>query len=921
MPDWREAVRARLAGAPLEPGRAREMVEEIANHLEDRHAELLASGMPAAVAEEVVRAELEPGGALGARLAEVAPAAGRPAPVTGAGAANGEALAGLCNDLRYAVRALRDNRGFTLITLLSLALGIGANSAIFHLLESLHLRELPVGAPEELALVRFRNWAGGGGSFGAHPDLSHPLWERLRERQQAFSEMLAWGDRDFDSATGGEARKVRALMVSGDFLRVLRVVPVLGRTFTAAEDVRGCFDPGALLSHGYWQRELGGDPAAVGRRLTLDGHAVTVIGVTPPSFFGMEVGRAFDLLLPLCLDARLRGPRTGLDAPGSWWLSAVGRLRPGWTIAGASAHFEALSPALVEETMPPYYRGRELERHRTYRLNAYPAATGISALRARYSTPLYLLLGIAGLVLLIACTNLTNFLLARAGAREREVAVRLALGASRGRLIRQLMTESLLLAALGAALGLLLARGLAQFLLTFLSSRNDRVVVPLTPDWRVLAFTVGLAALTCLLFGLAPALRASGADVGLVLKAAAGRTSTAGRARFGLRRMLVALQVGLSFVLLFGALLFARSLRNLVTTDPGFRDRGVMIVRVDIRPLNLAPEGRAPFTRELLARIRSTPGVTEAAISDIVPISGNGWTGLVRLPGSNQGPAFRSQFNAIGPRFLATMGIELVAGRDLGDGDGVGAPRVAIVNEQLTRKLGPAAGRVGGRFLAATGPKDDHLYEIVGIVRGSKYTTLREGFEPTAFLALAQKSDQGPRIAMLVHGAISAASLTGAVKATITGYAPAAIIELDGIERLLRQSTLTERLMATLAGFFGLLAALLAAVGLYGVISYGVVSRSRELGIRMALGAGAGRVMRMIVRDALELLAIGLVAGVALGLVAARAAGALLYGLEPHDPLTVFLTAAMLAIIALAASLLPARRAARADPMLTLRDE
>jgi predicted permease len=408
--------------------------------------------------------------------------------------------------------------------------------------------------------------------------------------------------------------------------------------------------------------------------------------------------------------------------------------------------------------------------------------------------------------------------------------------------------------------------------------------------------------------------------VGLVLKAAAGRTSTAGRARFGLRRMLVALQVALSFVLLFGALLFVRSLRNLVTTDPGFRDSGVMIVRVDTRPLSLEPEGLPSFTRGLLDRVRGTPGVSDAAISDLVPISGNGWSGLVRLPGSEQGPTVRTLFNAIGPRFLGTIGIELIAGRDIGEGDRAGAPRVAIVNQQLARRLG-AAGRIGGRFLAATSAKDDHPYEIIGIVRDSKYGSLREQFQPTAFLALAQKSDQGPRIALLVHGAVPARTLASAVKGTVADYAPAAILELDTLDRLLHQSTLIERLMATLAGFFGLLAALLAAVGLYGVISYGVVSRARELGIRMALGAGAARVTRMIVREALELLAIGLGAGVALGLVAARATGALLYGLEPRDPLCMILTAALLAIIALAASLLPARRAARADPMLTLRDE
>jgi putative ABC transport system permease protein len=920
MPDWRTELRQRLVPAGLDPLREAEVVEELAQHLEDRQAELVARGLTLEDATRAVVDELDSGDELTRRLrAALRPPLHEP-PIPGVRRRG--FVTNLWHDLRYALRALAKNRGFTAVTLLSLALGIGANTAIFQFLNSLLLRPLPVVAPDQLAMVRFRNWTGGSGSFGGHPDLTNPLWERLRDRQQAFTGMMSWGDRTFNIAPRGEAQWARAVMAGGDYFRVLGVRPLHGRLIGAEDDRRGCVDPGVVVSHGFWQRQLGGDPAVVGRRLALEGHSLTIIGVTPASFFGMDVGRSFDVAVPLCLEDRLRADRSSLDVRHDWWLSAVGRLKPGWTLEKASAHLESLSRQLVEETMPLHYDGESRTRHLTFRLAAFPAGDGISSLRERYAKPLTFLLVLAALVLVIACINLMNLLLARASAREREIAIRLSLGASRARLITQLMVESLLLAGLGAALGLLVARALGRFLLSLLSTRRNELFVELAPDWRVLGFTAGLAAITCLLFGLFPALAASRADVGLVLKAAPGRSTTAGRERFGLRRLLVATQVALSFVLLFGALLFVNSLRNLLGTDPGFRGQGVIILRVNARPMGLAKEQGLAFMDDLLLRLRAVPGVACAATTSVTPISGSGWNGHVMLEGQGEAERITPNFSRVSSHYFETMGIRLVAGRDFDKSDRLESPRVAVVNELLAGKLGKGKRVLGLRFRGQTGPRQDHIYEIVGVVRDTKYRNLRDPLGPIAFVAANQNDDPATSSGtILVRSDLPMATLVASLKQAMTDYAPAAIIEFDQLERLFHQSTTTDRLMATLASFFGALAALLAAIGLYGVVAYSVARRTRELGIRIALGAGAGRVSRMILREAAEMLATGLAVGVLLGLLAARTAGAMLYGLQPHDPLTVTMAMLLLAAVALLASLLPARRAARADPMTVLREE
>jgi putative ABC transport system permease protein len=827
------------------------------------------------------------------------------------------------HDLTFALRMLFKNPGFTAVAVLSLALGIGANTAIFQLLDVVRLKVLPVKAPQELAEVRIADMSGARGSFSTrYAAVTNPIWEQLRDRQQGFSTLAAWGTGTFNLAQGGETRPAKALWVSGDFFKLLGVSPSLGRVLVPEDDQRGCSAPGVVISHAFWQREYGGEPGVLGRKITLANHPFEIVGVTPPSFFGLEVGRNFDLALPICADAILSGANSSLDSGTSWWLMVTGRLKPGWSIQQAASDLQAISPGLFETTLPANYPPVSVNSYKGFRLEAVSAASGYSALREDYERPLWLLFGIAGLVLLIACANLANLLLARASAREREMAVRQALGASRWRLMRQLLAESLLLAAAGALLGALLAQNLSRFLVSFLNTEGNNVFLDLGLDWRVLGFAAAAAALTCVLFGLMPALRATRIEPGAAMKAS-GRGLTAGRDRFSLRRALVVIQVALSLVLVSGALLFSRSLNKLETVSAGFQQDGILVTQAGFSRLNIAPERRLSFKRQMLEGIGAIPGVESIAETNIVPLSGNGWGNTVWLDGADTHRKLDVSFSRVSANYFETLDISLIAGRDFNDHDSANSPKVAIINETFARKLLDGTNPLGQRFrVEATPSTPETVYEIIGLVKDTKYDDLRENFGPIAYLANSQElGETSTGSQFLINSKLPRAELTTAIKRVLAELNPAISIRFIDFNTMIGESMLRDRLMATLSTGFGLLALLLASIGLYGILSFGVASRTKEIGIRMALGARSREVLLMILREACLLVLVGVIVGLPVVFAFTRFASTLLFDLTATDPLSLTGAALLIFLVAVVAGYLPARRATKVDPLVALRYE
>jgi len=824
----------------------------------------------------------------------------------------------LPRDVRFALRSLRESPGFTATAILTLALGIGANTAIFQLLDAVRLRSLPVADPQSLASVQIR---GGNRAFGVRSDetkLSYPLWQQIRAQQQGFSGVFAWQSNDFRLGRGTQERRAQGLWVSGEIFAALGVAPVSGRLFTAEDDRPGCGIPGAVISYALWQSEFGRQDSAIGSTLTIEGHPTEVLGVTPPGFFGLEVGKKFDFAVPLCsVSAYSPTGDEVLTRRDLFWLSVIGRLKPDWTVPRASAQLDAVSPGIIEVTLPGGYSNAYLDRYRQFRLAAYPAGTGVSDLRKTYDTSLSLLLGITGLVLLIACANLANLMLARASTREREMAVRLALGASRWQLIRQLLAEGLLLAGGGAVLGFGLASALSRSVVRLLSNEENLLRLDLSTDWRVLAFTAAIALSTCVVFSLAPAFRSSRTEPGAALKIG-GRGMTAGRGRFSFQRTLVVSQIAVSLVLLVGALLFVRSFRNLMTLDPGFRERDIVFTFLDLSRLHLPPERTEPFVREVLQQVRSIPQVESAATSTHVPLSGASWSLGVELPGA-QGT---SRFTWASPGYLQTMQIPLLAGRDFNDSDTRISPHVAIVNQTFAREFLAGADPIGKTLRTRAEPDFPSTeYQIVGVVKDTKYASLRDVTPPLSFGPASQFPAPDTWSRLFIRSSVPPPALISAARQKLMQMNPEIETEFHVFHTDIQNGLVRERMMALLSGFFGALAALLAIIGLYGVISYIIATRRNEIGIRMALGAIPRDIVGNIIRQTLLMLALGVGAGVVLSLAAARGAGTLLFGLQPNDPLSLVAASVFLVAVALIASYVPAVRASRIDPTIALRCE
>lgn len=917
MPDWRLHVENLLASGDLEPASLAQVGEEVTEHLSDRYHALLAHGMPAREAEQQVLRELQQGELL-AELQKVLP---RPAALPSENEQEGLLFA-FWRDIRYGLRQLRLSPGLTVAALLSLALGIGANTAIFELLDAVRMRTLPVSHPEQLADIRIPPGPESGrtGSFRSVSNLSTAIWQRIHDDQQAFSDTAAWTAETLDIAKTGEVRYGRVMMVSGGLFELLGVRPALGRLISPADDQRGCSPAPAVVSYAYWQREMGGSASAIGQRVWVNRQSFEVVGVTDASFFGLEVGRRFTIALPLCAEPIVYGEHSYMDRGDGWWLAAIGRLKPGFDLQKATAQLRAMSPAIMQATMPPRYNTAMRKSYAALKLAALPVATGYSRLRDAYDRPLWLLLGISALVLLIACANLANLMLARATAREREMAVRMALGASRRRLLRQLLSESLLLALIGAACGAALAQVLGRALTPMLGPQAAHIFLDLHMDWRVLGFTAALALGTCILFGLSPALQASRVAPAETMKAG-GRGVVAAQSRFGLRRILVVSQIALSLTLVFSAMLFVRTFRNLLTLDPGFDTEHIIMADVDFSALKVPDAQRSEYVQRMAGELAALPGAQAVAASRFAPLNGGTWNDDVNIPQAGTSKAL-AWLNRVGPGYFSTLRTPLVAGREFTPHDTLAAPLVAIINESFARRLFHDPAPLGKTFgIVQYGDKPDTLYQVVGVVKDTKYGGLREDPLNLAYLALGQDNDPDTEAMMLVRSEQPPDVLLPEVRQKLLSINPSLVLQISRMKDDIADTLVQERLMAMLAGFFGVLAIVLAVIGLYGVIAYMVARRTNEIGIRMALGAKAGNIMAMVLGEVAVICALGIAVGAALALAAAPTARSLLFGMKPSDPQSVLLSIVAVLIISALASMVPAVRAAHLDPLVALHEE
>jgi len=827
-------------------------------------------------------------------------------------------VSSLVRDLRFAIRQMRQTPIVSGVALLSLALGIGANVAIFSLVNALLLKPLPVYEPDRLVILGLED------TRGPQTSLTNPQWEFIRDHQDSLLAVAAYGNPRFNLNQRGETRNAQGLFVSGHFFETLGVTAQIGRLFTVDDDRRGGGPDGAVavISDGFWKREYGGAADVIGKSIDLDGHPFTIIGVSQREFRGVQIGRAFDIATPLGTEPIIRGTETQLDRRSSWWLTIVGRMAPGQTMEHAQSRLRAFQTQVREATLPPDYRTDDLKEYFTEPVTLLPGSTGISNLRDRYSRPLYVLLGIVGLVLAIACANMANLLLAQSASRRKEFAVRLSLGAGRGRLVRQLLVESIMLSTIGSIAGLAIAQWGSRAIVGLLSTRTQVVDINLSMDWRVFAFTSAVGVFTGLLFGVAPALRGTRLTPADALSNHS-RGVVAGGGRFQLGHALVSLQVALSFVLVFGSTLFVRTLVALTSQDLGFESSHVIVGTLDLRATGATAENRLQMYARVREAVSAVAGVEAAATSFVTPVSGSSWTEEINVPSYASNDRKGVLFNGISPDYFRAMGTAVLAGRDLADTDRPGSPNVAIVNEAFAKKYFSGESPLGKTFtIVGFGPKNpDRVTEIVGLVANAKYQRLREAAQPIIYVAFAQERElfSGARLAIRTTG--PPMDSKNAILQAIISVHKDIFVDLKRFDEDLGANVLQERLVATLSGFFGGLALLLAALGLYGVMSYSVTRRRSEIGIRMALGAEPRAVVRLVLRNVSLITVAGLLVGAAASIGAGRFINSLLFNLATTDRAMIAVTAITLAAAAAIAGYLPARRAARIDPMTALRED
>ena len=860
-----------------------ELDREMAFHLAEREDDLVASGMAPELATREARRRFGNYGSVKERTRDVDAAAW---------------LDTFAADVRYALRALRASPGFATVTILSLALGIGANSAIFTVITAVMLQAIPVARPTELVSISRDGRS-----------LTHPMWEEINARQSVFSGAFAYASVGADLSNGGESRTTTVGLVTGGFFPTLGVGAALGRPLVATDDnATGCQHV-AVLSNAFWRTELGGTPNVAGRTLTLDGHPFEVVGVTPTSFFGVEIGYHIPIWVPMCSEQILRG-ESGNNSRMA--RAVIGRMKPGVTPAQVSAQLTALRPAILEATVqysaPKAGILLSPNEYRNTQFSVSSFTNGDPALRNTYGDALVALMGVVGVVLLIACANVANLLLARATARQREIAVRLALGASRMRLVRQLLTESVLLAGLGAIGGGFFAWWGSRLLVGLLTTPQQRVAIDLTPDWQVVAFTAAIALGTGLLFGLAPASRSARVNAGATMRPT-GRGVVEGQSRFGVGKLLVAGQISLSLVAVTAAGLLLSSWLRLATIDPGYDTDNVLVVG--------AQAGGTTQYREILERVRGLPGVTGAAYSAYTPL-GDAWNTTINVDGadnSKNAPVVR--MNNVTDGYFGALGTPLLAGRDFGAQDTPTSSRVAIVSDNLAREFLGGQAALGKHVRFGSPPGE--AVEIVGIVGDTKQTALRFEKDPVVYFPFSQDTSAQNAVSFAIHTSGAPATLTSAVKATFAEVDSRISYRVTTLARRIENSVRFPKTLGVLAGFFGGLALVLAAIGLYGIMAYTVARRRNEIGIRVALGAERGRIVRLVLGDVGRIVAVGVVVGVGLSLATTRIGRSLLYEVAPNDPIVLGAAAGLLAAVAFVAGAIPARRAAKLDPMTALR--
>lgn len=893
----------RLANTVRARALSRDLDREVAFHLAERMDELAARGM------SPDDASLEARRRFGNRTVHTERTHDRDVIVW---------LESLAADLRYAVRTLIANPGFTTVAVVSLALGLGANTAIFTLANAVVLRSLPVRAPEQLMVLDLRDRQHL--SEKGDPYFTNPIWEEIRDHTHVFAGSFAYANRVFNLANGGIVRHANGAVVSGAFFELLGVQAVAGRLLGPGDDVRGC-SGAAVVSGGFADRELGGAASAVGRTLSLEGHPVPIVGVADPRFFGIEVGRKADVFVPLCTIEMFEGPHA-LDRRSNWYLEIMGRA-PSLTPEVVSARLSAVAPAIFQATLPPDWSTASRTHYLSQRFGVRPGAGGLSDLRNQYAHPLWLLMAAVGVVLMIACVNIANLLLARGAARQREIAIRLSLGAGRRRVVRQLLSESLLLALTGAALGAVFAQWADRVIVSWISMRHQPARLDTSIDWRVLGFTIAAALVTAVLFGVLPAWRATRVDPQTMLKS--GGRGQVGNRRQRLSRPLVVAQLALSLALVTAAGLLLTTFRNLDAVDPGFRREGVYIVQTDFARAASDTTRLPAMQREALERLAAIPGVTSVSQSAFTPMSGAGWNDFILAPGyvAHDERDSLANFNEVSARFFSTMGTPLLAGRTFHVGDGDAPVTPAIVTRTMARHFFGVDNPLGRTFRTPVADSASPPYEVVGVVGDSKYNTLDEKTQAIVYVPLGLKAAiQGwTQWNYELRTDLPMSSILPAARDALVGVSPTIELDATTLAAQVEATLARPRLLATLSGFFGALALVLAVVGLYGTLAYDVTRRRNEIGIRMALGAAWRDVIRLVVGDAGRIVAAGIVVGAALSLAGSRFVSSLLFGVAPQDVRTLLGATLVLVCTALIATMLPAWRAARTNPTEALREE